>query len=298
MDGLFRNKKVRGLCCLVLLLALVLSLAGCGNGNEAQNTAAEAETVTAQDVGANGDMQSGSSLLLDGIHKTVIEQDRWKDMLRGLGMTVTLLVLSVCIALFLGSGIFMLDYFGGRFWQSVFKYFSVLFLRMPFATWMIIVLFVIFRADGSKGFWASIVALSVSFAFGIFGRIQSGVMSVNVGQKEAAVSMGYGKYDALMKIYLPQALPDILGALQGDTIGYVATTSVAGILSVTDLQTVATVISTETMKPLFPLLVAAVLYILLGELVFRGVGVLKDRICPPEPSEEAIKEKLMKGRTR
>ena len=169
---------------------------------------------------------------------------------------------------------------------------------MPFATWMIIVLFVIFRADGSKGFWASIVALSVSFAFGIFGRIQSGVMSVNVGQKEAAVSMGYGKYDALMKIYLPQALPDILGALQGDTIGYVATTSVAGILSVTDLQTVATVISTETMKPLFPLLVAAVLYILLGELVFRGVGVLKDRICPPEPSEEAIKEKLMKGRTR
>ena len=124
MDGLFRNKKVRGLCCLVLLLALVLSLAGCGNGNEAQNTAAEAETVTAQDVGANGVMQSGSSLLLDGIHKTVIEQDRWKDMLRGLGMTVTLLVLSVCIALFLGSGIFMLDYFGGRFWQSVFKYFS------------------------------------------------------------------------------------------------------------------------------------------------------------------------------
>lgn len=297
MNGFSKRKKMHSLCCLALLLALVMSLAAYGRSDETQTAAAETETITAQNAEAN-EADGKTNVILDGFRKTMIEEDRWKDMLRGLGMTVTLLVLSVCIALFLGSGIFMLDYFGGRFWQSVFKYFSVLFLRMPIPTWMFIILFAFFRGDHAKGFQACVVSLGVCFGFSVFGFIKDGVASISKGQKEAATSMGYGKYDALMKIYLPQAMPGILGSFQGSIFGFLATTSIAGMLYVTDLQTAASAISTETMMPLFPLLIAAVAYILFGELAFRAFGALKNKLCPPELSEEKLKEKLMKGRTR
>ena len=298
MNGFSNRKRVMRFCCLALLLALVMSLAACGGSDEAQAAAAEAETISAQDAGTNEAGGRKTNVILDGIQKTMLEEDRWKDMLRGFGTTIGMLLLSVLLAVLLGVVIFTLDYFCGKFWKNLFHYFSVIFLRMPMPTWMFIVLFAFFRGEHDKGFVASVIALGVCFGFSVYGFIQGGVTSVSKGQKEAAASMGYGEYDALMKIYLPQAMPGILGNFQGSIFGFLATTSIAGMLYVVDLQTAASGISTETMMPLFPLLVAAVGYILSGELIFRAVGKLKDRLCPVELTEQEIKEKLLKGEVR
>lgn len=297
MKGFSKRKKMHSLCCLALLLALVMSLAAYGRSDETQTAAAETETITAQNAEAN-EADGKTNVILDGFRKTMIEEDRWKDMLRGFGMTLSVLFLSVLFAVFLGVVMFALDYFGGKFWEKFFAYFSALFLRMPTPTWMFIILFAFFRGDHAKGFPACIISLGVCFGFSVFGFIKGGVASISKGQKEAAASMGYGKYNALMKIYLPQAMPGILGSFQESIFGFLATTSVAGMLYVTDLQTAASAISTETMMPLFPLLIAAVAYILFGELAFRAFGALKNKLCPPELSEEKLKEKLMKGESR
>lgn len=297
MNRFLRRKRAAELCCLVLLLTLVMSIAGCGRSEEAQAAATETASVTAQDVGTN-ETDGKTNVILDGIRKTMIEEDRWKDMLRGFGMTLVVLLLPGFFALLLGAVLFALDYFGGKFWGKFFQCFSAIFLRMPEPTWMFIVLFAFFQGDFANGFWAAVVSLSVCFGFSVFGFIKGGVANISIGQKEAASSMGYGKYDALMKIYLPQAMPGILGSLQGSIFGFMAMTSVVGMLSVTDLQAAASAISTETMKPLFPLLEAAVGYILSGELIFCGIGALKNKLCPPELTEKEIREKLMKGRDR
>ena len=296
MNGFSKRKKMHSLCCLALLLALVMGLAACGSFEKRQD-AAEETTLTEQST-AEGAAQSENDSLWDAFRITMIEQDRWKDMARGLGVTLEVLFISIVAALIVGTGIFMLDYFGGRVIRKIFAWLSKIFACMPFATWMMIVLFVIFRNDSSKNFVAAVVALGVNFAFGVFGNIKGNIAGIDAGQKEAAVSMGYGKYDALRKIYLPQALPGIIGGVQGSAAVYVGMSSVAGILAVMDMQSVASAISTETMKPLFPLLIAAAIYVLLSDLLARAIGVLKDRICPPEPSEEKLKEKLMKGESR
>lgn len=296
MNGLYQRRKTKRLCCLLLLLALVMSLAACGSPEKGQD-AAEETTLTEQS-GTEGAAQSGNDSLWDAFRITMLEQDRWKDLARGLGVTLAMMFVSIVAALIVGTGIFMLDYFGGRVIRKIFAWLSKVFACLPFATWMTIVLFVIFRNDGSKNFWAAVVALSVNFGFGVFGNIRGNVAGVDAGQREAAVSMGYGKWDALRKIYLPQAFPGILEGIQGSVAVYVGMTSVAGILAVTDMQSVAGAISMETMKPLFPLLIAAAVYILLSDLLARAVGALKDKLCPEDPSEEAIREKLEKGRTR
>ena len=88
-------------------------------------------------------------------------------------------------------------------------------------------------------------------------------MSIDKGQMEAGRSLGLKRGTAMIFIILPQAFKNILPALFNEFITLLKETSVAGYITVMDLTKAVESIQTRTYQPFFPLMIAALIYLIM-----------------------------------
>lgn len=215
-------------------------------------------------------------------------------MLRGICLTIWISLLSAAIGLVVGAGMYLWDYSGSKIAKKLLGAMSTVLGYLPLSTFLLMVYYIIFSGNSVGSFWVAIITFAVTFAFGVYGSIKGAVGAIPKGQSEAAISMGYNKYQALRKIYLPQALPAFFGSMQGTVVGHIRGTSLVEFIGLQDIQTVADNISARTYETFMPIALTAVVYICLTVLASRLVGRLARRICPPEKEEEEIKRRLTK----
>lgn len=232
----------------------------------------------------------------NSFQRVFVENDRWLDMLRGLGMTLLISVLSAFTGCIFGAGIFLWDYAGNKAVHKVLGIVSRILSLLPLSTFLLIIYYAVFAGSSGSGFWASIVAFTFTFGFDVYGNLSGAVGSLSVGQSEAAFSMGYRRYQALFKIFIPQAMPKFLGGMQGSVIGHIRGTALVEFIAVQDFQAVADVIRAETAEPFLPVILPAVIYVLLASLASRLVGRIKVNTNPAEKTEEEIRDRAMKGK--
>ena len=232
--------------------------------------------------------------LKNSFHRVFVEENRWQDMLRGIGLTIWISVLSAAIGLVVGVGMYLWTYSGSKMAKKLLGGFSKILDYLPLSTFLLMIYYIIFSGNSVTSFWVAIITFSITFAFGVYGSLMGAVGAIPKGQSEAAVSMGYNKYQALRKIYLPQALPSFFGSMQGAVVGHIRGTSLVEFIGLQDIQTVADNISGRTYETFMPIALTAVVYICLTVLASRLVGRLGRRICPPEKEEEEIKRRLTK----
>lgn len=241
---------------------------------------------------------SGSGVWLsvkNSFHRVFVEENRWQDMLRGICLTIWISLLSAAIGLLLGAGMYLWDYSGSKVAKKLLGALSTVLGYLPLSTFLLMIYYIIFSGNSVSSFWVAIITFSVTFAFSVYGSCLSAVGAIPKGQAEAAASMGYNKYQALRKIYLPQALPAFFGSMQGAAVGHIRGTSLVEFIGLQDIQTVADNISARTYETIMPIALTAVVYICLTVLASHLVGRLGKRICPPEKEEEEIKRSLTKG---
>lgn len=92
--------------------------------------------------------------------------------------------------------------------------------------------------------------------------MRGGILSVDKGQMEAGRTLGLSYAATMFKIVLPQAIKNALPAIGNELISIVKETSVAGFISVTDLQ-VAFKAQNTVYQPIICYLALALVYILL-----------------------------------
>ena len=248
---------------------------------------------------------AGVSTTADGVwlsvknsfHRVFVEEGRWRDMLRGLGLTLLMCSTTAITGLILGIGMYLWTYSGSKFAQKVFGGFSAFLGYLPPATWLLMIYYIVFSGSSVSAFWAAFAAFAVSFAFSVHGSLNAAIGSIPSGQSEAAISMGYNKYQALRKIYLPQALPAFFCSMQGAIVGHIKVSSLMEFVGLLDIQAVADHISGSTYETFMPIALTGVVYVVLTVLASRLVGKLGKRICPAEKEEEEIKRSLTKGDT-
>src|SRR4029077_1265167 len=86
--------------------------------------------------------------------------------------------------------------------------------------------------------------------------VRSGILSVDAGQREAAAAVGMTRAQTMRKVVLPQALRVIIPPTGNQVIGMLKYTSLASVISVTELLASAELIYTRTFETI-PLLTAA-----------------------------------------
>lgn len=108
--------------------------------------------------------------------------------------------------------------------------------------------------------------------------VRSGILSVDAGQQEAAVSVGMTRAQAMRKVILPQALRVIIPPTGNQVIGMLKYTSLASVISVTELLASAELVYTRTFETIPLLIVASLWYVLLTTILTVVQRLIERRV--------------------
>jgi glutamate transport system permease protein len=184
----------------------------------------------------------------------------------GLWVTTRLVVLSLLIALVLGTLVAALRVAPIVWLQRVGGVYVEVFRNIP----LLVLLFISFaglrRSGVGIGPWtAGIASLGVYTSAYVAEALRSGVFSVSRGQVEASLSLGFSEAQTLRRIVLPQAFRTVIAPLGSITIAMIKNSAIIGasLLALPDLLKEARIVNSNTFQTTEAFFWAAVGYLLL-----------------------------------
>lgn len=125
------------------------------------------------------------------------------------------------------------------------------------------------------------VILGLGIAYGAFSAeiIRAGIESIEVGQMEAARSLGMTYSQAMRLIILPQAVRRVLPALGNDFVAMVKDSSLVSVLGVQDMTQLAKLHAASTFLFFQTYSILAFLYLILTIMLTRAVRWLERRMA-------------------
>ncbi|MFI3212007.1 MAG: amino acid ABC transporter permease [Eubacteriales bacterium] len=122
------------------------------------------------------------------------------------------------------------------------------------------------KISSAYRFIAVIIAFSINYAAYFAEIYRSGIESMPLGQYEAAKVLGYTKMQTFFKIIFPQVVKRILPTVTNETITLVKDTSLAFVIAVAEMFTLAKQISAKETS-IMPLMIAGVFYFIFNYAV-------------------------------
>jgi ABC-type amino acid transport system permease subunit len=92
--------------------------------------------------------------------------------------------------------------------------------------------------------------------------LRAGILSVEKGQREAALAIGLTPAQAFRRVVLPQALQNIMPASANIWLSLLKDTSIASVIAVGEMMYVARSLAVNTYRPVEVLTVAGLIYFL------------------------------------
>lgn len=124
---------------------------------------------------------------------------------------------------------------------------------------------------------AAIIAFSINYAAYFAEIYRSGIQSMPRGQYEAARILGYSKSKTFMKIILPQVIKRILPSITNEVITLVKDTSLAQVLSVSEMFTQARSIA-ASQTTMLPLAIAGIFYYIFNFIVSTIMDFIEKKL--------------------
>lgn len=125
---------------------------------------------------------------------------------------------------------------------------------------------------------AGVITFTLNSGAYISETIRAGILAVDKGQREAALSLGVPYKPMMSDIILPQALKNILPALVNESIALLKDSALVSTIGVADLLRRAQIVGAEKYIYFEPLLFAGVIYYLMVMSLTWGGYVLERRL--------------------
>ncbi len=132
--------------------------------------------------------------------------------------------------------------------------------------------------ENFQRFAAGIVALSLNSCAYVAEVIRSGIQAVDIGQMEAARSLGFKKSQSMRMVILPQAIRNILPALGNEFITVIKESSIVSVIGIADLMYRTNGVKAKNYKTLECLFIAAVIYFILTFVSSRLISLMERRM--------------------
>lgn len=115
-------------------------------------------------------------------------------------------------------------------------------------------------------FAAVIIGFVINYAAYFAEIYRGGIESIPLGQYEAAKLLGYNKYQTFIKIIFPQVIKRIMPSITNEVITLIKDTSLAFVISVTEMFTAAKAIA-SAQTTMLPFIVAGIFYFIFNFIV-------------------------------
>ncbi|MCA1557795.1 MAG: ABC transporter permease subunit [Acidobacteria bacterium] len=129
-------------------------------------------------------------------------------------------------------------------------------------------------------FWAGIIALTLNSAAYIAEIFRAGILSIDVGQMEAARSLGMTYAQAMRRIILPQTFRRVVPPLTNEGIALLKDSSLVSIIGLTELARTGQELASRYAAPLTIWPVVAIFYLILTFPLTRVAEYLERRWRP------------------
>jgi len=186
------------------------------------------------------------------------------DLTYGLLVSFEIFLLTLLVSLPLGMGIAL-----GRMNKNFIicglaKIYISIMRGTPLMLLLIVVYFGPYYLFGMSlrnypAFVAVVIAFSLNYAAYFSEIYRAGIASIPLGQYEAATVLGYTRAQTFRKIIFPQVIKRVLPPITNEVITLVKDTSLAQVLSVLEMFTIAKQIA-NARASLVPLMVAGIFY--------------------------------------
>ncbi len=204
--------------------------------------------------------------IVERLRKAVIVDDRWKLYLEGLGNTIIIALIAALIGTVIGVFFAMVNYINKKTGKlKILKVIANIYITIirgtPVVLQLMILYFIVF-VSWDNGLMIGAITFGINSGAYVAEIARAGFESVDDGQMEAGRSLGLSTWQTMYHIIIPQAVKNCLPPLFNEFITLVKETAIVGYVGIMDLGKIPGLIQSRTFDYLFPLLIAAVLYLI------------------------------------
>ncbi len=221
---------------------------------------------------------------MNKLKDTFVKDDRWKYLTDGLVNTLIITFAAALIGILLGFLVAMIrsthDKTGKlKVGNFICRIYLTVIRGTPMVVQLLIMYFVIFATLSSKyKIFVAILSFGINSGAYVAEIVRSGIMSIDNGQFEAGSSLGLNYRITMLFIILPQAIKNILPALCNEFITLLKETSICGYIGLNDLTRGGDIIRSNTFDAFMPLVLVALIYLLMVQLLTLGVAKIERRL--------------------
>ena len=195
--------------------------------------------------------------------------------------TIELAVISIFFGLIIGLVIALMKISSIKIFNIVGSLYTWIFRGIPLMVQLFLIYFGLSAALGIDldSFTAAIIGISICGGAYIAEIIRSGILSIDNGQMEAALSLGMNRRMAMQKIIIPQTYRRLIPPLGNEFINLIKDTALASAITVTDLLRTAQIYSGSLYKPFEMYVTAAVIYLILITVITTLLSFVERRLA-------------------
>lgn len=223
----------------------------------------------------------------EDLYLNFIKDDRYLWLVDGLKTTLLITVLAVIIGLIIGFLVAIIrsahDKSGSfKVLNIICRVYLTVIRGTPTMIQLLIMNFVIFGSVAMNKIIVGGLAFGINSGAYVAEIVRSGIMSIDQGQTEAGRSLGLNFSQTMRLIIIPQAFKNVLPALVNEFIVLIKETSIIGYIGMMDLTKGAMLIQSRTYNAFWPLMAAALIYLVIVGLLTWGMNKLERRLRTSE----------------
>lgn len=193
-----------------------------------------------------------------------IFQNYGSDLLYGFGQTILCSVIALFFALILGSIFAILEVMPNKLLQKISKIYIEIFRNIPLLViTMIFYVVVPMYFVKISGFVAGTIGLTLYSSAFIAETVRAGILSVDKGQMEGALSNGLTFKQSMRYIVLPQAFKYVIPPLGNQFVNLIKNSSILAFVAGFDLMYEGNVIAADSLKSISTYMCIGILYLII-----------------------------------
>ena len=221
----------------------------------------------------------GHWLYTSDFGKAFLVQNRWLLYIQGLCNTLIIAFLAALIGISIGVTLAMINYINKKTGKlkplsALCNFYITLIRGTPVVLQLMLMYFVIL-SFWDNGVMIGAITFGLNSGAYVAEIARAGFESVDDGQMEAGRSLGLSTWQTMCSIIIPQAVRNCLPPLFNEFIMLVKETAIVGYVGIVDLGKVPGMIQSRTFDYLFPLLIAAILYLVVVMILTKILHIIE-----------------------
>lgn len=231
----------------------------------------------------------------ESIDRTFIHDDRYKDLFRGMSVTLFITLFSALFGTIGGFLLYYLNRNAGKVVHGIIQVLCTILDRIPTIVVLMILYYILFVNTPVSSTVVAVISFSLLFSVEVFETLSASVASVQPGQYEAAYTLGFERTETFFRIIMPQCMHSFLGNYKSSMIRLLLETSVVGYITIGDLTRAGDVIRNLSYDSFFPIFTVAAIYFILATIIIAIISLLEKKTDPRSRSREKIERDLTKN---